>query len=291
VVAPLFLPRENWSFDSGKNNGVVPRTLCATPPKSCFGAAKLRINLAYPMWDFIRENVVFVSALAFVLSVLSFVYTYFRDRAQTKRWEALNLARVVVRNLRLACWKTVTRSEFDRIQWGYSDILGISSVDESGNMDIDHIGLPIQVVFLTHAGKPITGTNATSVAELTSILQKNGIDPSTVEFHKLLRIVFQLVNSGGTTAKNIVLEVFSSDAEVNGKTPQRSEIGFFEPDEQTWSMTNLRFLLEEDLPDQFHLTIHYSYADIRDKRHDHTFHYVLDKSVGTFRRTHVAGDG
>jgi hypothetical protein len=23
VVAPLFLPRGNWSFDSGKNNGVV----------------------------------------------------------------------------------------------------------------------------------------------------------------------------------------------------------------------------------------------------------------------------
>lgn len=28
-VAPLFLPRRNWSFDSGKNNGVVPRTLSA----------------------------------------------------------------------------------------------------------------------------------------------------------------------------------------------------------------------------------------------------------------------
>ena len=23
MVAPLFLPQENWSFDSGKNNGVV----------------------------------------------------------------------------------------------------------------------------------------------------------------------------------------------------------------------------------------------------------------------------
>ncbi len=23
MVVPLFLPRENWSFDSGKNNGVV----------------------------------------------------------------------------------------------------------------------------------------------------------------------------------------------------------------------------------------------------------------------------
>jgi hypothetical protein len=242
------------------------------------------------MLDFIRENVVFVSALAFVLAVLSFVYTYFRDRSQSKRWDALNLARVLIRNLRLACWKTVTRSEFDRIQWGYSDILGISSVDQSGNMDIDHIGLPIQVLALTHAGKPIPGTNATSVAELTSILRKNGIDPSSVEFQKLLRIVFLLVNSGGTTAKDIVVEVFSSDIEVNGKTQQRSEIGSLQTGEETWSMTNLRFPLEEDLPDQFHLTIHYSYADIGDNRHDHTFYYVLDKSVGAFRRTRVAGD-
>jgi hypothetical protein len=30
VVAPLFLPREDSSFNSGKNNGVVPRTLAAT---------------------------------------------------------------------------------------------------------------------------------------------------------------------------------------------------------------------------------------------------------------------
>jgi hypothetical protein len=241
------------------------------------------------MLEFVRENVVFVSALAFVLSVLGFVYTYFRDRSQSKRWDALNLARIVIRDLRLASWKTVSRAEFGRIQWGYSDILGISSVDETGNMDIDHIRLPIQVVALTNAGALISGTNAISVPELTSILRKNRIDPAGVEFHKLIRIIFVMVNSGGTVANDIDLAVSSSHVEATGQNLQRFEIGSLEPGERTWSMTNLRFPLEETLPDQFHLTIRLSYADISDKRHDHTFNYVLDKSVGTFRRTRIGG--
>jgi hypothetical protein len=27
VLVPLFLPQNNWSFDSGKNNGVLTKTL------------------------------------------------------------------------------------------------------------------------------------------------------------------------------------------------------------------------------------------------------------------------
>jgi hypothetical protein len=34
VLVPLFLPQENWSFDSGRNNGVV----CANVRRNCSGS-------------------------------------------------------------------------------------------------------------------------------------------------------------------------------------------------------------------------------------------------------------
>jgi hypothetical protein len=237
------------------------------------------------MMSFVRDNLEFVSALALVLSVLSFVYTYFRDRLQNRRWNALNVARIAVRDLRLASWKVVPKTEFDKIDWGYPDFMGIAVTDQFGDMDIDHLRLPIKVEAMSKSGGIILGTNSICVPELLAVLQKNQIDISDIDVYKMIRVVFVLVNSGSTVAHDLTVDVSSTDVDASTQHSEPSKHGSLQPGEQTWTLVNLRFALEELLPPQFHLTISFSFVDVNAKLHRHGYNYILEKGTGTFRRT------
>ena len=239
------------------------------------------------MMTFVRDNLEFVSALALVLSILSFVYTYFRDRLQNKRWNSLNVARIVVRDLRLASWKVVPKTEFEKMDWGYPDFMGIAVTDQFGDMDIDHLRLPIKVEAISKSDSIIRGTNCIRVAELLALLQKNHVDLSLIEVYKLIRVVFVLVNSGSTVANDLTIDVSSADVESSAQYSQPTNHGSLQPGEQTWSIVNLRFALDELLPQQFHLTISFSFMDLNSKLHRQSYNYILEKSTGTFRRTSV----
>lgn len=234
-------------------------------------------------WIAVNLTVV-ISAGALLVSAVALVHTWFTNRRNNRRWDSINLSRLVIRNLRITGWKTMKRAEFDNTDWGYNDRLGLAFVDEVGNVDLEQVIVPIQVVTVHPVEGVLTGLNCLTVTELLNGLQKNGISPEGLEFQKLIRIVFFIENVGATAASDVSFDVSSPVVDPSLSTKKGPSKFTIQPSEQYWASTSMRFPLAEPFPKELTFSINLSHVDANGHKHEDYFEYVFEKTTGTFRR-------
>ena len=226
-----------------------------------------------------------ISICALILSLLSFLYTYVKDREQNRRWDSVNLARIVIRDLQFTSWRNVQRKDILNIDWGYNDPLGFVTSDGSGNLNTDILQIPIQVVAVHSQEGMLEGINAITVSELKQSLTITRRNPADYSVEKLLRIIYAIENVGSTRASAVLLSVKIHEANLKFPAITKGVSQPLEPGEKSWSLTNFRIPLDEALPKELYLSIAVQFTDIHDHTHEQNFRYVFDKSVATFRRT------
>ena len=227
---------------------------------------------------------ILISIAALVISTWGLVYTILKDKEHTRRWDSLNLARLVIRNLQFTAWKTVKRKEFIGIDWGYSDPLGFAKSDESGTLDTEIWRIPIQIVAVHPEEGVLDGFNALTFTELHGSLIESGRDPRYYTFEKLFRIVFAIENVGDTRASDASVNAEVRDDEPMLSISPQGVPHPLEPGEKSWSMINMRMPLDKMLVMELHVSITLSFTDIHGDPHTQNLSYVFDKKVGTFRR-------
>jgi hypothetical protein len=228
---------------------------------------------------------VVLSILALLFTLLNFVYVYLKDKESKRRWDSTNLARLVIKNLRLQTWRVLTRADFGATNWGYDDAFAVIPVDDSGVMHADKMLAPASIIATRADSSVLDGTNAITVAELTDQIIARGLDPKDFKFQKLYRVAFELENSGATVASEIQIRLNSYDSTDTISNPSTSTPLVLQAGESTWTTINARMDLSERFSNEFRLGISISYIDTNKNEHEFTHSYIYNRSTGAFRRT------
>ena len=234
---------------------------------------------------FLRDNASLIAFIALLFTIANFIYVYLKDKENNRRWEAMNLARIVIRNLRLQTWRELTRETFLTTKWGYDDAFAVIPVDDLGLMQHDKYLASAAIIAVRSDSSVFDGPNAITVQELTSQIIARDDDPRNYQFLKLFRVIFALENTGTTAASDMEIQVSLHDGESTITGPTTGSPQTLQPGELTWTTSNIRMALNERLSSKFRLDISISFIDINQKKHRFKNSFLFDRSTATFRRT------
>ena len=234
--------------------------------------------------QFIRGHIELISVAALALSSFNFIYGIWRDRQQNKRWDSLNLAKLVIQDLAFTSWRTLNPDEFKKMNWGYADPYVLASSNNTSIIDQQKLLVPVQIVASHPEKGRIEGINAISVGELISELKGRGLDPNDFEITKFYRVNFAVVNVGSTIASDFVLDVQARQSDTVLTGIPTSNPHNLQPDERSYSFVQWAASLSEPFPNDFAIQISLSYRDVHAKPHEIRLKYEYDRKVGAFRR-------
>ncbi len=241
------------------------------------------MNLA-PVFSFLQAHTVLLSVGALIISVISLSYTVLKDKAQNKRWDHINLARIIIRNLQFATWRLVPWKEFDSTDWGYADVFGLPKTDTNGVLDRTVLRVPAGIVAIDNTGKTLEGIDAITVHEMYQQLWDRNFDPFDVTLQRAYRITYDVENNGMTAAS--VKSISAWVHEVKSPTPGNNEFSpqILQPNDVIHCFTDLRCLLSDPFLDGLHFQIRIIYLDVhrRERTLDQT--YIFERRLGSFRR-------
>ena len=234
---------------------------------------------------FLRDNSFLIAFVALLFTIANFVYVFQKDKQNKRRWDAMNLARIVVRNLRLQTWREMSRETFLATNWGFEDAFAIIPTDDTGLVQHQKYLASAAIIALRSDGTSFDAPHAITVQELICIIVARRDNPENYQFFKLFRVMFALENNGATAASELEVRVTFRDAESIVTDPTLGSPQTLQPGELTWTTANIRFDLNERLSNKMRIDIAISFKDIYSKKHQFTNSYSFDRATGTFRRT------
>jgi hypothetical protein len=220
---------------------------------------------------------------ALVLSLSSFAYTWFKDRNQNSRWDALNLARFAVRDLEFVSWRELSASEYQATTFGYSDPF-VTASPGAGILG-GAVRVPVSVAAYDKKGTGETALLGITVPDVRAEIVKRGRSLDEYLLTKHYRLQFALENVGSTSAHDVFVEVTAlEDGQVLGELTQPSGAAYA-PGEKFWAVLPLTTSIDQPFPHQLTVKLNVSYRDTHGNRHRVSHLFSYDRSVGTFRRS------
>jgi len=237
--------------------------------------------------SFLHDNAPFIAYLAFLLTIANFVYVFLKDKENTRRWDSINLARLVIKTVRLDTWREIPRELHSTMDWGYDDAFVVIPIDDSGVMRANTFNAAASVIAVNEDRSTIVGTNAITLNELISQLRQLNVDLTNAHYMILYRIAFEILNAGATAASEFTVKQRCpaiSDIDIlSDKMPRSPQT--LQPGESTWLTTNLKLELSERFSDQMQFDILLSFVDVNHNKHQLTQSYIFERATASFRRT------
>ena len=226
-----------------------------------------------------------VSLVALTLSTLSFWYAWRKDREHNRRWDALNLARFAIKNLQFQSWRELPLADAQALDWGYRDVFMVSSVDVSGLIDSAKVRIPVGIVAYNETYGILETRPAITASELRDELARRKLPEADWRILKRIRIIFRAENIGSTSATDVAISAEVRDQSVQiAKIPPLEPQSSVAPGEFTWSFLEWSMPLASTFPEILVLHIGIKFRDTHGRRHEVTFAYIFDRTVGGFRR-------
>lgn len=220
---------------------------------------------------------------ALTLSVGSFVYTWAKDRAQNRRWDALNLARFAVRDLEFLTWCELTLPEYRSTNFGYADPF-VTAWPGAGALS-GAARVPVAITAYEIGATPETGIVGITVGEVQKAIIDRGDDPDNYVLMKRYQIQFALENVGSTAARNVIVSIAAANGnEPIGELRQPSGTEYV-PGEKFWSVFPFATPLDSPFPRDLQLKVRVEFADVHEKHQSASYSFSYDRAVGTFRRS------
>ncbi len=213
---------------------------------------------------FFGDPKVYLSLLAIIVSFAAFVFTLANQTEQNRRWDALNIGNVVIKETEFIKFNSMTVAEARATNWGYNVLL-LSNADEPG------------IVFTINALR-IFDANTNELIPNSKFCQT--VDEANEEIKDVHRlpadIIIKRVIKGRIGMENIgKTEVRNLSTIVTGLMPDGSWSTYFQSAEKPnlGASQNLNipmtinFTLEGNIPAEMTFQIKWEYQDANDVEH------------------------
>jgi len=226
-----------------------------------------------------------LAILALGLSTLSLVYTLFKDREQNRRWDALNLARFVVRDLRFDAWREINQQQFAEMEWGYDQPYALAVTSDDGVIDINRLRIPVAIIAVDVETQATVGIPAISVKEIKDELERR-ITKSEGAFalFKMLQISFVIENAGSTSANGFETLLVVSDGRLTLADRKDAMSTSLAPAERVKRSIAWTMQIDDPFPERLYLNIQVSFMDSHRRRQRVLFCYEHDWRAPGFER-------
>jgi hypothetical protein len=160
--------------------------------------------------SFFADPKVAISIFALLVSMASLFWTLMNQWDQNKRWDAINLGDLDLKDIRITGWKSVSDEEFKTTNWGYT--AAFYPIMEN-SVASGRLMIPFNLILVKKGTKSrIDGSNYFfTVDEGYKEIKRLNLDPNETLFMKNIQFDFSLVNSGKT---QIHLETINIKAQI-----------------------------------------------------------------------------
>ncbi len=208
--------------------------------------------------NFFSDPKVILSLFALLISILGFVWTLANQWEQNRRWDSLNAANIVVKEVKMIKWKELTKDEAMKTNWGYDP-----SIYSSGET-FNYFQIPYHLVASDLTTKErVAGVNpAFTLQEVEEELKRMGYK-SKVIITRLFRPRFILENTGKTDANDLSIEIYAKLPNEDWRSAFKSNTLIKLAGSQTSTVTfDIELPIEGQLPSALNFKVELSFKDI-----------------------------
>ncbi len=210
---------------------------------------------------FFSDPKVIISLLALLISIISFLWTLANQWEQNRRWNAINSANIILKEIMFSKWKEFSKEEAMATKWGYEP-----SIYGGGVQNKYYLPYSL-VVRNTLNNEKIANVNPVySIEEAQNELKRVGFK-GDVFLTRVFRPKFVFENIGKSDAYDISIKIdskqpdtewinlFSSNSSITLSSSQVSTVFF-----------DFEIPLNNPVPPILYLSIKLIYADVNDSK-------------------------
>ena len=208
--------------------------------------------------SFFSDPKVILSLLALIMSFGNLIWTLVNQWEQNRRWDNLNTANIVIKEIKMIKRKELTKEEALKTNWGYNP--SIYSLGEASNL--------FQIPYCLNAHelstkKTVEGLNVVfTIQEIEEELKRISYT-NKVFITKLFKPLFTIENSGKTNATDLMIEIsvklpneewrsaFKSTTQITLASSQSSNVTF-----------DIELPIELQLPEAINFKVNFSFKDV-----------------------------
>ncbi len=214
--------------------------------------------------NFFTDPKVAISLFALLIAIATLIWTMFTNWEQNRRWDALNLGRVEIKDVGFIMWKEITKEEATSTDWGYKPT--IFSHTEN-RIHTGKYRIPYELILVDpRTKKQLSGSNgfftlAEAQAELTRLGIEEDVQPE-IRRHFQIQIDFQ--NKGSTIASDFKTLVKMKEIDKDSWVQAfKSKHGIALAPSATCNIViSFNTLLSLDFPKEINYEVEISYNDI-----------------------------
>jgi hypothetical protein len=216
-----------------------------------------------------------ISITAIVLSMASFATSLYSNYDQNKKWAETNLANIVLDDVKMQYFTTMTREQFDTTNFGYDpNYTATDKTYQLLNRIVGCIGTTRDAINTKHMCFTLT--------ELAKELKERGYDSGYL-VHRFFTAGFLFKNIGLTGAKDgyfkVEAKTIGGDWFTINNNPPTTKVA---PNQKVSIISPMIIPLSMGLIDSLYFRIEIEYNDINQKRHFDTIPTVWASRTNMF---------
>lgn len=144
------------------------------------------------------EPSVVISLFALFIAVATFVWTIFTNAEQNRRWDALNVGRVELKDVGFIMWKEMSKEEATSTDWGYKPTIFSHA---ENRLHTGRYRIPYELVLVDPKSKKrIPGSHGFfTISEARKEMDRLNLEKDfKPEIHKRFQIQIDFQNQGAT---------------------------------------------------------------------------------------------
>ncbi len=207
---------------------------------------------------------VYLSLLAILISLAAFIFTLANQSEQNRRWDALNLGNVVIKETEFIKFNSLTVVEAQQIDWGYNVLLLQNANEQDKVFTINCL----QIFDITNNQIIPHSKVCRTMKDVYEEIEDMHLTPSDVTIKRVFKGRISMENIGKTDVNNFSATVlglrpngnwdqlFASQEKRNLGGSQKLDLPL-----------TINFTLEGNIPEQMNFEIKWEYQDANGVEH------------------------
>jgi hypothetical protein len=226
--------------------------------------------------EFVNDFKKPVALIALIVASLALAHTIYYQYEQNRRWDALNMGRIDITDMGFVAFRTMTKDEILRTDWGFKPTFSYS-VDDG--VLSDKIKILFQAVLWdTVRDEPANRNAYLTASEARLAIERLKLNPDSTAIYLYYSVYFKVKNTGVSGIKNVRFTMISNLKNEVRLSKENQRIDRDQSIEYLPGKTgvlNYGFYvpLDKTLPDIITFDVKASYIDIHGKPFSKTFSY------------------
>ncbi len=207
------------------------------------------------------------SALALAVALASFIYSWWSNKDQNKKWEALNAARIDVTNMYFVGWTEIDVQTARSTDWGYSPML-FSHVANRVHSNKMRLLDKLILWDITSDSKIEEGGSNLTKEECLGKARELKLNNGEFQIKKYMQLHFDVKNTGSTLAEDVHVNVTLMDDGTGVSKQIFKSSSRMDLHKNTVGGVNIDLfvLIEKSLPNPTSFRIHLTYKSMDDEQ-------------------------